>query len=446
MKERLTDDRIASIGPAPAGKRLEIFDTALPGLNLRVTDRGVKSFAVRYRHSGRTLRYTIGRCPPLRLKKAREIAYGLIASSRQGENPMDAKRAAKATKDRSPTCEKVVDRFIAKGLTQQKPTHAAEVGTASKKRSRRTMDGATLASIETADVAGLLEKIASPSTKRHTYFALRRLFNWAKGVGIITTSPIGEDFPTPAKPNDRERVLEADELTAIWRVVIGTYSTYHSILQLLIVTGQRRDEVAEAQWSEFDLKKKLWTIPAQRTKTGKTHHLPLSSLALQILENIPHTNTIHLFPGEAPDDKEYKEGQSKRATFSGWSRAKRRLDEKSNASGWRLHDIRRTVATRLAEQGVGPHVVERILNHSSGVVSGVAEIYNRASYQKEMREAQQIWDDYLCTLVPTWEMKTKFDMSNLKFDLPKRSPTRPGFVQASPLPPPKVDLARPKKA
>lgn len=415
MKERLTDDKIAALGPAPAGKRLDIFDTVLPGLVLRVTDKGVKSFAVRYRHGSRTLRYTIGKTPPLKLKKAREIAHPLLSTARQGVNPMDEKRATKAARDRSPACEKVVERFIkhqdkrvADG--DLKPAHALEVARLLRKQVAAPWRGRTLASIEAEDVATLLDEIGSLNTKRHTFFALRALFKWAKGVRIIDSSPIGDDFPTPAKPSDREHVLEERELKSVWQTVIGSYSTYHAIVQLLIVTAQRRDEVAEAKWSEFDLAKAVWTIPAKRTKNGKTHRVPLTPLAIQILQNIPRADTNYLFPGQAKEGKDYQRGQARRLTFSGWSRSKARLDQNSRVTGWRLHDLRRTAATWMATSGVEPHVVERIINHSSGEISGVTAVYNRAHYELEMRKALEKWSVHLAKRPSPWEIRNKDEL------------------------------------
>ncbi|SFV32902.1 tyrosine-type recombinase/integrase [Hyphomicrobium facile] len=398
MKQRLTDETIATIDVAPPAKRLEVFDTVLPGLVLRVTERGIKSFAVRYRHQGKTLRCTIGKTPPLKLKKAREIGYGLLAAAREGLNPMAEKRAAQKAKDTSPPCEKVVERFIEKGLSGAKPDHAKEVARLLRKEVANRWKGRTLASVEAADVAKLLEGISAPSTQRHAYYALRLLFKWSKGVGIISASPIGKDFPNPSKPRSRERVLETEELKAIWTTVIGTYSTFNAIVQLLLVTGQRRDEVAEAMWKEFDFSKNVWTIPAHRTKTGdKPHRLPLTDLMIQILNNIPRGASTYVFPGQG----------AKRGTFSGWSRSKRRLDEKCHISDWRLHDLRRTMSTRLAEKGVAPHVVERIINHRDGQVSGVAAIYNRATYEKEMLEALERWSRHLENLYRStmWVLK-----------------------------------------
>jgi integrase len=268
MKERLTDERISSFNAAPEGKRLDVFDTQLPGLVLRITDKGVKSFAIRYRHNGRTQRYTIGKTPPLKLKKAREIAYGLLASARQGQNPMAEKREARKARAVSTPVEKAVECYLEKGLTTPKEAHRKEVARLLRKEVAGPWKGRGIASIENSDVAKLLDNIEAPSTKRFVYFYLRSFFKWCKGR-YIKVFPIDPDFISPAKGGKRDRVLDSAELKAIWIEVTSTYSTYNAIIQLLILTGQRRDEIAEAEWNEFDFAKKIWTLPAERTKEGK---------------------------------------------------------------------------------------------------------------------------------------------------------------------------------
>lgn len=249
---------------------------------------------------------------------------------------------------------------------------------------------------------GCSTRSPSPNTRRHTYFALRSLFKWAKGLKIIEGSPIGEDFPRPAKPEDRERTLSELELRSVWKAAIGSYSTFHAIVQLLIATAQRRDEVSEAEWSEFDLAKAIWTIPGKRTKNRKRHRVPLTPLAIQIIRNIPRADPVFLFPGEAREGKVYRHGQARRKTFSGWSRSKERLDKQSGVTDWTLHDLRRTAATWMATKGVEPHVVERIINHSSGEISGVAAVYNRATYERKMKEGLERWAEHLARKPSRW--------------------------------------------
>jgi len=168
----------------------------------------------------------------------------------------------------------------------------------------------------------------------------------------------------------REHVVTDEELAAIWRACRD--DDYGRIVRLLILTGQRRDEVGDMKWTELDLDRRIWAIPRERTKNGLTHEVPLSDVALEILQSIPRR-----------DGRDFVFGEG-RGGFSGWSKSKTRLDARIAKAGavmrpWRLHDLRRTVATHIAEMGTLPHVVEAILNHVSGHKAGVAGIYNRAT-------------------------------------------------------------------
>ncbi len=432
MKERLTDERILSFNAAPEGKRLDVFDTQLPGLVLRITDKGVKSFAIRYRHKGRTQRYTIGKTPPLKLKKAREIAYGLLASARQGQNPMAEKREARKAIAVSIPVEKAIERYLEIGLTTTKEAHRKEVARLLRKEVAGHWKGRGIASIDNSDVLKLLDSIEAPSTKRHVYFNLRSFFNWCKGR-YIKVFPIDPDFIAPAKGGKRDRVLDSAELKSIWIEVTSTYSTYNAIIQLLILTGQRRDEIAEAEWNEFDFAKKIWTLPAERTKEGKkAHRLPLSPLAVRVLQNIPRTDSPYLFPSEG----------NKRATFSNWSKGKEHLDDKSKTTNWTLHDLRRTVSTMLASKlRVFPHVIESIIDHASVEQKGVGGIYNRASYEKEMRDALKKWADFIADLAtappPKWKRTDDAQVVKLKAALERRRVTEAKAL-AVPLAAPKL--------
>lgn len=152
-----------------------------------------------------------------------------------------------------------------------------------------------------------------------------------------------------------------------------------------ILTGQRRGEVAGLRWSELDWANAVWNIPPARTKNGRQHALPLSPLAIEVLKSVPNIHYELAFPARGTEG----------ATPSGFSKIKRRLDDLSGVSGWTLHDLRRTLATQLAGMGVAPHVVERILNHTSGTLGGVAGIYNRFQYLPEMRAALDMWAEHV---------------------------------------------------
>jgi integrase len=207
--------------------------------------------------------------------------------------------------------------------------------------------------------------------------------------GLADTNPVvGTNRPTEER--SRDRVLTNEELAQIW--VACRDDDYGRIVRLLILTGQRREEVGGIAWDELDLDQGRWSIPRDRTKDGLPHDVPLTEAAILLLQSHPRREARQLVFGEAG------------GPFQGWSKAKAALDKRILKSGprlapWRLHDIRRTVATRMAEIGILPHVVEAVLNHVSGHKAGVAGVYNKASYNTEKRQALNHWAGHVARLV-----------------------------------------------
>jgi integrase len=208
------------------------------------------------------------------------------------------------------------------------------------------------------------------------------MFNWAIREGYDVANPV-QGTNKPAQPKSRERVLTDAELKAIWNGCDD--DDYGRIVRLLMLTGQRRDEVGGMCWSEIVGDR--WTIPGARTKNHREHQLPLSAFALALL----------------PDRRQGRDfifGDGPRRGYSGWSKSKARLDARIGVSGWVVHDLRRTVATGMADRlGVLPHVIEAVLNHVSGHKSGVAGIYNRARYSAEISDALERWSEHLSVIV-----------------------------------------------
>jgi integrase len=205
--------------------------------------------------------------------------------------------------------------------------------------------------------------------------------NWLAEINPI----IGTLKPKDAEP--RERVLSDQELAAIWRA--SGDDAYGKVIKLLILTGARRAEVGGMKWSEVDFERGTWSLPPARIKNARGHVLPLSALALHIIENVPErVGRDHLF------------GTRSSAGLSHWH-AKTDLDRKLGAAvaPWRIHDLRRTLATRLCDLGTAPHVVEQILNHQSGHRAGVAGVYNRSDYANETRAALALWADHVRSIV-----------------------------------------------
>src|SRR5262249_19468138 len=214
-------------------------------------------------------------------------------------------------------------------------------------------------------------------------------FGWAMAKGPAEANPIIGTEPAVTK-GARDRVLTDDELRSIWAALPD--SDYGDIVRLLALTGQRRDEIGSLRWSEVDFDKALIALPPERTKNSRPHDVPLSPPALAILKARPHLA-----------GREYVFGSGARSHL-GWSNYKVALDariaSKGAISGWRLHDLRRTVSTRMHDElGVFPHIVEAVLNHVSGHRAGVAGIYNRATYAKEKAIALARWAEHLASIV-----------------------------------------------
>ena len=159
--------------------------------------------------------------------------------------------------------------------------------------------------------------------------------------------------------------------------------------KLLLLTGQRRGEVTQMQWAQVDETAKTWTIPPELAKNSREHVLPLTNAATAVLESAPKLSEEKVFPARGNGDN----------AISGFTRAKLRIDKLSGVTGWTFHDLRRTVATGMAQIGVAPHVIERILNHVSGTFAGVAGVYNRFQYLPEMRDALDRWSRHIDGLV-----------------------------------------------
>jgi integrase len=229
-----------------------------------------------------------------------------------------------------------------------------------------------------AVLLGQVETASGPTARNRLRSTLSSFWAWAIAEGLCEQSPV----TGTAKANEgasRDRVLTQDELRKLWHS-LGN-DRFSDIVRLLLLTGQRRDEIGRLQWSEVDLDRKLIALAPARTKNSRQHELPLSAQALAILAHQPK-RTEFVF-----------------SKAMGWAKAKAALDQRIGIAPWRLHDLRRTCATGMAELGVQPHIIEAVLNHVSGHKAGVAGIYNRARYEGEMRDALTKWADHVEALI-----------------------------------------------
>jgi integrase len=211
---------------------------------------------------------------------------------------------------------------------------------------------------------------------------VHRLFRWSVSRGIIESNPAA-DLPKPGRETRRDRVLSDKELGRVWNAAETLGWPYGAAIQLLILTGSRRAEISELEWSE--LNGETIELKGVRTKNGEPHSIPLSKPALQVLERVPRMA-----------GSEYVFGKPLRS--GAWSTIKYKFDS-AGISDWRLHDLRRTVATGLQKLGVNLQTIEAVLGHTSGSRSGVVGVYQRHSFDAEKRAALDAWGKHVTELV-----------------------------------------------
>jgi integrase len=382
----------------PAGKTDAIyFDRDLAGFGLRLRasgDRVRKSWIVQYRRAGGQRRMNLGSTDVVGIEQARTKAKKVLAQVALGEDPQFAKTSRRERDAHS--LRALIGEYLAwKEISGVRGRTLTEI--------RRYLLGPYFRALHTMpvdrvtrkDVAGrvlTIERESGAVTASRARTALQSMFVWAIQNGLAESNPfIGTVAPKEPKP--RERVLSDPELATVWRAAGD--DDFGRIVKLLILTGQRRTEVGGMAWSEIDLERGVWTIPSARTKNGRQHTVPFSALALSVIEGVPErVGRGHLFGDRA-------------AGFTSWGNSKRALDQRlgDKVAPWRLHDIRRTVATRMCDLGVAPHVVEELLNHHSGHRGGIAGVYNRSRYEREVKAAVALWSDHIRTLVAGGERK-----------------------------------------
>lgn len=422
--KRLTTAMVERVKP-PAAGRVDYFDVQLPGLGLRVSSKGTKSWTFMYRCQGKQRRQTFGRYPGLGLVEARREARKIMDTLDRREDPkaeVEVFDAVEAT-----AFSVVAERFDAEYRQRKNTPDIARDGRSVMVRHiLPTWGDREIASIRRRDVIDLLDLAASNSVAESTLNRIlkevRKLFSWAIEEGLVDASPV-QNVRMPAPQAERDRVLTDIELAAIWNATFVIGYPFGPMVRLLMLTAQRRREAARATWSQFDLDRATWTIPAAHSKSRRSHVVPLAEEAMALIEALPRFGGGACIFSTTDGSK----------PVSGFSRAKLRLDQamaetSARAAGawpvragkdskttydakrketleayapaaWRFHDLRRTAASRMAEAGVRPEVLSRILNHAPRQTLGVTAIYNRYGYQAEMREALDVWSGLLSGIV-----------------------------------------------
>jgi integrase len=377
---RLTQTGLVRIA-LPAGMDDKIFfDEELPGFGLRVRAGGSRKFVVHYRQGGAQRRHTIGAANVLTLDEARKRARKILVAVDDGKDPA-AEKASKRVAS-ALTFSKVMEDYLEARQPGMKPRTHEEYSRHLRKH-WKPLHGLAIGSIARTTIAARLREIVKangPVAADRARSTLSAMFAWAIGEGLAETNPVnGTNRASESK--SRERVLSDAELAAIWKAAPD--NDYGRIVKLLMLTAQRREEIGGLAWSEIDKARKLIALPPERTKNSRPHDVPLSDHAMALLAGTPPRVGRALVFGIG------------KGGYSGWSRSKEALDAAVKVAPWTLHDLRRTAATRMADLGVGPHIIEAALNHVSGHKSGVAGIYNRSTYAAEKRAALDLWAGHL---------------------------------------------------
>jgi len=371
----------------PGQKERIEFDDKVTGFGIRIRVGGSRTWIHQYRIGKKQRRMVLGSAKSVPLSLARENASKLEAKVKLGGDPAMEKETARS--EASNTFGALVGQYLEARKSEWRERSRNEIERHLVKHAK-PLNSMPIGAVSQRNVATLLADLAketSDVTSNRVRASLCAFFGWAIREGVRLPEGNVASNTNKREERSRDRVLTDTELKTIWRACAE--DDYGAVLKLLVLTGQRANEIAELRWDEIDNNQIL--LPAERTKNGRSHIIPLSEPAKAILAKASGADRKYVF---GRDD----------TGFQGWSKAKEKIDAriaegKKPIAHWTPHDLRRTVATRMAELGVQPHIIEAVLNHVSGHKGGVAGIYNRATYDKEKREALNLWAAHVEALI-----------------------------------------------
>jgi integrase len=374
----LTAAAIERLKPPATGQK-DHFDKGYPGFALRISHAGARSFVHVFRLHGKLYRRTLGRWPSTSLTTAREVWRRDREAIARGENP--ARRDGEGASPDS--FGAVAADWLKRDQGENRSREA--VARIIARAATPILGDRLISTISRRDVVNVVDKVVDrghPIAARRLHAHLHRLFRWAVGRGIIDLNPMAE-LPKPGAEAARDRVLDERELATIWKAAASMGYPFGSIVQLLLLTAARRDEIGSLRWSSEVVAHTI-RLAGERTKTGTARTIPLSSAAMDIIRALPRIGEFVFTTTGA-------------TAVSGWSKAKKTIDRAAGElngaplAEWRLHDLRRTAATGMQRLGVRLEVVETILGHVSGSRAGVVGVYQRHQFEDEARAALEVW-------------------------------------------------------
>jgi integrase len=384
---RLTDKTTARLRLEQGQTDRVWWDEDISGFGIRLRDGGSRTWIYRYRIGSKQRSVILGSATAVPLAVARKNASGLAARIRLGEDPALDRDNARLEADN--TFGVLAQQYLETRKAEWRPVTYTEIKRHLTKYAK-SLHRVPIAAISQRNIANLLNAIAKDAgdvTANRVRGSLCALFGWAMREGIRLPEGNVAALTNKREEKSRDRVLSNNELRTIWSACLD--DDYGAILKLLTLTGQRAGEIAELRWDEVG-DEQIW-LPANRTKNGRAHTIPLTEPVKMILSRFNRDGRTCVF-GRVDTG------------FNGWHNCKQALNARIAAAGkplaeWKPHDLRRTAATGMAELGVQPHIVEAVLNHVSGHKGGVAGIYNRATYDKEKREALNLWAEHVMPTV-----------------------------------------------
>ncbi len=331
----------------------------------------------------RLRKYTIGPYGRITLPMARAQAQKIFAARLDGRDPAEEKKQYRRRLIVDGIGD-LVDAFI--------QDHVSQLGTSRRIANLLRRDvlahwgSKSIHEIRKRDVSDLLRLIAQRNAhaSHRLLKTLKTFFRWCIGRAVIESSP-AEGLSSSYREDSRDRVLTDQELAAIIVAAREMPAPYGGLVEFLVLTGQRREEVAQLRWDELDEQARTWTIPGSRTKNKKAHIVHLSEPAWKVI------------PKSSGGEFVFATASGKH--FQGFGHAKPELDNQSGVTRWRLHDLRRTIVSGMARLGVPPHVADKILNHQAGTISGVAAVYQRHDFLAERKEALDRWGDHVSAII-----------------------------------------------
>jgi integrase len=378
----------------PKTKRTEYPDAGCPGLYLVVQPSGTRSWAVRFRHNGVNGKKTLGRAGDggLSLTAARAAAAAHRHRLDQGVDVTAVTSVTPKAEGGGDKIETAVAAFFELHVRRKNRTstarHTESIFNGIVLPAWR---GRTVGSIRRRDVIELVESVAARGRgcrANRTLTALSKLFNWLVARDVLASSPV-TGVERPHKEEARTRILNDDELRTLW-LACDDDGALGQAIRMLILTGARRSEVGHMRWLEIDEDRRLWTLPALRTKNAREHAIPLGPQAWALIEARPRfAGCPFVFSADG------------KGPVNNWDKVKHRVSARAGiaADSWRLHDLRRTAASGMQKLGVSVPVIERALNHISGTFRGVVGVYQQHDYADEIRIALQKWADRVDEIV-----------------------------------------------